>query len=116
LYVLIKILLLSFRYAWGGGSAGGRILLIEFPIFVMLFAYFFQSQKRYTRYFLIVFSAIFILWNFIVISEYMTGVDLKNIGKNVLFSARLDSLRYILKRLFCVRDLGLKLNTLLPSC
>ncbi|MCF7916180.1 MAG: hypothetical protein K9L61_00190 [Candidatus Omnitrophica bacterium] len=109
-YLVVKIIIISYNYAWGGGSPGARLLLTEFPIFVILYAYVLQLQKRrFARYFLSFVSIIFIFWNLLIISEYITGVDLSYVFFRPGLSMRLQSLKKILIYLFNYRDLGLKL-------
>ncbi|MCX5701662.1 MAG: hypothetical protein NTW64_01620 [Candidatus Omnitrophica bacterium] len=114
LYVLIKVFILSYRYAWGGGTPGARILSTEFPIFVLLFARAFQGQKRYIRYFLAFISIFFILWNFIIISEYIAQLDLNYVRGFPKLAVRVKTLQYIFSPLFYIKDLDLKLRSCLP--
>jgi len=114
LYLFIKIFILSYRYAWGGGTPGARILLTEFPIFVLLYARALRSQRKYLTHFIGIASVFFILWNLFVVSEYMTRVDLNYIAGAPGLSVRIKTLKYIFNPLFYIKDLDLKLRSCLP--
>jgi hypothetical protein len=111
LYVFIKIFLISFRYAWGGGTCGARPLLTEFPIFVLLFARALEGQKKYTTYFLCICSVFFILWNWLIISEFIARLDLKYVALHPKITTRIISLEYMRTLLFTIKDLNLKLSS-----
>jgi hypothetical protein len=109
-YLIIKIFIIAHRYAWGGGTCGGRQLLTEFPIFVLLYAYVLKKQKGFLAYFFFfTITAFFVLWNLLVISEYITKIDLKYISAALPFNIRVKALKNILDSLFYIKDLHLKL-------
>lgn len=112
--LFIKIFFMSFRYAWGGGTPGARLLLSDYTIFVLLYACALRNQKKNIQYLLFFLSLLFISWNFIVISEFMTQVDIQNIGKAVSLTTRFDSLKYLYQPLFLIKDFELKLVLLFP--
>jgi len=114
LYLIIKIFIFSFRYAWGGGSAGARQLLTEFPVFVLLYARVIQSKRRFFRYIIVIISVIFIFWNLLVVSEFMAGLDFKYVTGFPKLSARIKNLNYLFNTLFCIKDLNFKLKFCLP--
>jgi len=114
LYVFIKIFIISFRYAWGGGSAGARLLLTELPVFVLLYARVIQSKRRFFRYAIVIVSVIFIFWNLLVISEFMAGLDFKYVAGFPKLSARIKNLNYLFNTLFCIKDFNFKLKFCLP--
>jgi hypothetical protein len=114
LYVLIKLFVISFRYAWGGGSAGARQLLTEFPVFALLFCRAFQGRKKYIRYFLGISSVILVFWNLIIVSEFIRNLDWKYIRVFPGLSVRVASLKEALKCLFEARSLDLKIALFLP--
>ena len=114
-YLLVKIFIISYDYAWGGGTPGARVLLTEFPIFVILYARTLQVQKGFTKYCLFFISLIFVLWNLLIISEYVTGVDLKYVLETPRLGIRIKSLENILTSLFHYQGLKLKVSLcLLP--
>lgn len=114
-YLLIKIFIISHDYAWGGGTPGARTLLTEFPIFVILYARTLQAQKGFFKYCFFFISVVFILWNLLIISEYVIGVDLGYVFQTPKLSIRIKSLENILIPLLQCKDLNLKLNLcLLP--
>lgn len=114
-YAVIKVFVLSYRYAWGGGTPGARILLTEIPVFVLLYAKLFSNTRNYLKYPLAILSLGFVFWNFLVISEYMAHLDLAYAtgGAPPLIS-RIASLKYIFS-VFSVKGLDMKLNFLLPA-
>lgn len=115
LYLIVKIILLGYRYVWGGGTCGARPLLTEFPILVILYARALQVQKRFIKYCLFFISLIFIAWNLLIISEYVTGVDLKYVLETPRLGIRIKSLENILTSLSHYQGLKLKVSLcLLP--
>lgn len=114
LYLVIKIFILSYRYSWGGGTCGARPLLTEFPVFVLLYARAIQSQRRYLRYSIGITSVFFVLWNLLVISEYITGIDLSYVAGAHGLGIRIGTIKHIFKPLFYIKDLDLKLKLCLP--
>ncbi len=115
LYVIIKIIFLGHRYAWGGVTCGARPLLTEFPVFVLLYANFFQKQKDSLAYFLLCAATIFcVFWNLVVISQYLTKTELFYLLRNPGFGEKVQSLKYILKLLFSPNGLDLKSKVCMP--
>lgn len=115
LMVIFKILVLSKRYAWGGGTCGARPLLTEYPVFVLTYAYLWKKlNNHYLRFFLILISIVCVMWNFLVISEYMSGADIENLGKHISILHRIDNIKEIIKYLMMPKDLGLKLWLCMP--
>ncbi|MDD5254687.1 MAG: hypothetical protein PHR11_01370 [Candidatus Omnitrophica bacterium] len=103
LYLCGKIFLLSFRYAWGGGTPGARILLTEFPVFVLLFARVFRGQRLRFKVLICAVSGLCIFWNWLVIAEYMSGADIKNLGDVFSLPARCASFRHLFGLIFAVK-------------
>jgi hypothetical protein len=114
LYVLIKLFIISFRYAWGGGSAGARQLLTEFPVFALLFCRAFQGRKKYIRYLLGISSVFLVFWNLLIVSEFIRNLDWKYVRGFPGLSVRFASLKEGFKCLFEARSLDVKLALFLP--
>jgi len=114
LYLVIKIFILTFRYAWGGGTPGARLLLAESPVFILLYAQAMDSKRKYLTYFIAMVSVFFVFWNLLIISEYMTGIDLKYITEAPALSVRIKMIKKILDCIFRIRDLDLKLSVCIP--
>jgi len=112
-YLVFKIILLGFRYAWGGGTCGARPLLTEFPIFVLLYAYILNKQRGSLKVFFIIISLSFIFWNMFVISEFIARVDLSYVKKMPPLYARIRTF-HNLNQIFYIRDVRLKLLSCLP--
>ncbi len=80
IYVITKTFIISNRFGWGGGTLGPRPLVSDFPVLVLLYGTLFSFFKsRYVRAGIILISGVFIAWNFMVILEFITGLDLKYI-------------------------------------
>lgn len=107
-YLVVKTVIISYNYAWGGGTPGARILLTEFPVFVILYAYVFQTKKIFLRNIIIFVSLIFVAWNLFIISEYVAGVDLGYVFWRPPITQRLKSLQEIFVLLTETKDLSLK--------
>lgn len=118
-YLCVKLAISSFRFAWGGGNAGARQLLADFPIFVILFARAFSGRSSVARYLLIVFTVLFISWNLLTVSEYYANVDLQNspVAFNFhpdVFLPRLEVMKDVLRKLAMPRGLQLKAALIAP--
>lgn len=111
--LVIKIFMLSFRYAWGGGTPGARLLLTEYPVFVLLYAYALNKQKKLIlRAAIYLASIFFIFWNWLIIAEFIGQLDFKYILGTPPLLKRFFALKYINAELFSVKDMGLKLYCL----
>ncbi|MDD5130451.1 MAG: hypothetical protein PHS66_05325 [Candidatus Omnitrophica bacterium] len=114
-YLFIKVFVFSYNYAWGGGTCGARILLSEFPLFVLLFARVLEGQKRYVLYILGAVSVLFILWNLLVVSEFITRLDFSYIRQTPGLISRIKAVSGIAASVFFqIRGLDIKLKIALP--
>lgn len=114
-YLFIKIFILGYNYAWGGGTCGARTLLTEFPLFVLLYARALQGQRKYAVYIFGAISALFIFWNLLVVSEYITRLDLSYIAKTPRLITRIQAINRIpVSVFFTIRNLDIKLESALP--
>lgn len=111
-YIFIKILLLGYRYAWGGGTCGARLLLTELPVFVLLYARVLQQQRKRMAYIIVTISVLLIFWNLLIIAEYISKVDLSYIVKAPGLLTRICVAKNVLLSLFYPKDLMLKLKLL----
>jgi len=114
LYIIIKIIFLGCGYAWGGGTAGARHLLTEFPVFVLLFARFFNGQKKLLKYIFFFVSFLLIIWNLIIVSEFVAGVDLRYMVAAPALLTRIKMLGHIFPLLGVPKDVKLKFIYSLP--
>ncbi len=115
LYLIIKVIFLGYRYAWGGGTCGARQLLTEFPIFVLLYAWVFQKQKSFFANFLLCAATVFcVFWNMAVIAQYLTKNEFFYVLRDPGFTAKFESLKYLSKLLFYPNGLSLKLKVCMP--
>jgi len=114
MYLFIKIFIISYRYAWGGGTTGARHLLTELPVFVLLYAYAVADKKRLIRYLFYFLSIIAMLWNLLVISEFVKGVDVQYLTQAPELGVRLKSLGAIFNLLAQGKELVTKWNVFLP--
>ncbi|MCX5694755.1 MAG: hypothetical protein NT014_06545 [Candidatus Omnitrophica bacterium] len=113
--LFIKVFVFSYNYAWGGGTCGARILLTEFPIFVLLLARVLRGQKKYVLYIFGTISVLFVLWNLLVVSEFITRLDFSYISRTPGLMARIKAISDIFASvLFQIRDLEIKLKSALP--
>jgi len=113
-YVLIKIFVMSKNYAWGGGTTSGRLLLTEFPVFVLLFSRLLEIKKRRLRYAIIIAVIPFIAWNLLVLSEYMTGADFKYIVRMPPLNMRIPIIKSAFYALFYPKELYIKIQSCFP--
>ena len=91
-----------------------RLLIVDFPILVLLFAIVLQNSKIYFRYLIGILSGFFVFWNLLIISEYMVEVDWIYIIEMPEIILRVYTLKYILLLLFNMNDLIFKLKLFLP--
>ena len=113
IYLIVKIIIIGYRYAWGGGTVGPRPLLTEFPVFVLLFVSFLQNRSKLTGYFLCILSVIFVFWNWLIISEFIGGLDIKYIIRAPALSVRIAAIKHIYE-IFYIKDIPLKLISCAP--
>ncbi|MBD3264492.1 MAG: hypothetical protein GF375_05270 [Candidatus Omnitrophica bacterium] len=116
LYLLIKIFFLSFRYAWGGGTPGARLLLTEYPVFVLLFSLVLHAvwRKKILLYPLLILSVFFIFWNILIISEFMLKVDIDYIKEFPPLHERIHTAMPVIFKLFQPRHFLHKILILFP--
>lgn len=115
-YLIIKIIVISFKFAWGGGTTGARALLSEFPVFVLLLARFFSAFKSKGKIFVYILSLGLIFWNWLIISEYINHLDLSYAVRKPDLNMRIILMKIIYHKLCqpCYLDLKLYLCAL-PS-
>jgi len=113
-YLAVKIFMLSFRYAWGGGTPGARILLTEFPIFALLFLRAFQRRRRLLVAALIGLTLVSVAWNLMVIGEYVSKMDMEFLKCPPGIFAGLEGLKDVWQDIAQVRVLGFKAVFVLP--
>lgn len=111
-YLFLKIPFISYRYAWSG-TIGARVLLTGFPIFVLLYAFAYQIQRRAIKKIFVFITIIFIFWNFLIISEYLGNLDLSYLYYRPGLIDRVSSLENVVALLIEPKDLYLKLAVLL---
>ena len=109
-YSIVKLILIGRMYNPAGDTLTMRVLLTEFPCFVILYGRAIQSQRRYLVYPLIALSVFFVFWNLLIISEYMAGLDWLYITGLPIITERIKAVKYALDSLFYVNDLELKLK------
>jgi hypothetical protein len=109
-YLFIKLFIISFRYAWGGGTTGARQLLTEFPVFVLFYAYALENQKRFIRYLLCALSLLLVFWNLMVIAEFITRLDLKYLPHAPALAQRINSVAVIFDLFSRPEEMRLKLR------
>jgi hypothetical protein len=105
---------MSKNYAWGGGTTSGRLLLTEFPVFVLLFSRLLEIKKRRLRYAIIIAVIPFIAWNLLVLSEYMTGADFKYIVRMPPLNMRIPIIKSAFYALFYPKELYIKIQSCFP--
>ncbi|MBP7089139.1 MAG: glycosyltransferase family 39 protein [Candidatus Omnitrophica bacterium] len=111
--LIIKVFILSFRCAWGGGTPGARLLLTEYPVFILLYAYALEKQKKLIlRVAIYLASILFIFWNWLIIAEFISQLDFKYILGAPPLLKRLFALKYINTELFSIKDISFKLYCL----
>ncbi|OGX23761.1 MAG: hypothetical protein A2Y03_04820 [Omnitrophica WOR_2 bacterium GWF2_38_59] len=108
-YLIIKIFIISRTYAWGGGTPGARVLLTEFPVFVLLFARTISCKSNIKNLLIFTVSIIFIFWNMLLISEYLINIDLQNSLSAPKLLLRIKSIEKMFIFLFQVKDISIKL-------
>jgi tetratricopeptide (TPR) repeat protein len=111
-YLAFKLAFFINRFDPAGDSPAARYLLAEFPIFVILLAK--VMQKKHFVYPVLCVSVFLILWNLLILSEFMTGLDWVYVAGAPTLIKRLPTLKYIQYVLFSVKDLGIKLKICLP--
>jgi tetratricopeptide (TPR) repeat protein len=111
-YAVIKLFFIGNHFP--EEDFGGRFLLTEFPIFVLLYAFAIHRQRRHIRWLLGACSAVFVFWNLLIISETMKGLDWVYITGAPGIDSRINVFKHTLPALFYIKDLRLKLELCLP--
>lgn len=114
-YLVVKLILISREFS-PGEDLLSRFLLTEFPMFVLLYARVIQNinRRRYLTYFIGIASVIFVIWNLLIISEFIAGLDWAYIRGAPRIDIRIKSLKHILGLLFYINNLDIKLKLCLP--
>lgn len=91
-----------------------RLLIVDFPILVLLFAIVLKNSRKYFGYIIGILSGFFVFWNLLIISEYMVEIDWTYITEMPGIIMRVYTLKYVLRLLFHMNDLNLKLKLFAP--
>jgi hypothetical protein len=75
--LIVKILAISLRYNWHGGTVGARILITEFPIVCLLVRQAMELVRGRTRVALMAACVGFMVWNWAAVGQFVTGDDLR---------------------------------------
>jgi tetratricopeptide (TPR) repeat protein len=110
LYAIVKLFLVGKIFLPAGDGLSMRVLIAEFPVFVILYARALKGKKRYLQYFLGTASLFLIFWNLLVISEYITRLDWVYIAGIPEIMGRLSSSKYLLDSLCYIDNLDIKLK------
>ncbi|MBU4334693.1 MAG: hypothetical protein KKD07_09660, partial [Candidatus Omnitrophica bacterium] len=90
-------------------TPGARVLLTEFPVFVLLFARILSCKNNITKIFIYILSIIFVLWNMLLISEYLIGIDLNYALSAPKLILRIKSIEKMFVPVFQIKDINIKL-------
>ena len=112
IYVAFKLLITGRDPSFGGAPM--RFLSAEFPILVLFYAYLLQSQKRNIRMLIFSVSFLIIVWNFLVVAEYLTFLDWVYVFNKPSLLDRLPALKYIFNLLSPIKSFYLKIWACLP--
>jgi hypothetical protein len=119
IYFIVKLGITSFRFAWGGGSAGARQLIVDVPLCIFMYSCFLKNKKVPVVVPIILASICFVVWNLITVSEYASKVDILYIAGNPELIMRFWNMVKILTYLFVIKQFILKavlLGPLLGAC
>lgn len=76
-WLIAKLSIIGFRFAWGGGTFGARQILSELPLFTLLLAMLLQwarsLSRSWPRLLLATVSAALVFLNLLHASEYLAG-------------------------------------------
>jgi hypothetical protein len=103
--LVVKILAISLRYNWHGGTAGARILIAEFPIVCLLVRQAMELVRGRLRAALVAVCAGFTAWNWVMIAQFVSGDDLRFAVNPPGLGARLSLLSGLLRE-WRLRGLG----------
>ncbi len=113
-YLVIKLFLIRKAFGIGIEILGPRWLLMDFVIFVLLFAKLLQEAGKPLRVFILCFAVFSVFWNFFIISESLTALDWVYMVHMPGISARLKAIKYIFDFLSHANNLDIKLKYCLP--
>lgn len=107
---VMKIFLMSFRFAWGGGTPGARILISEFALQVFLIGCFFKYLRfTFRRVFAIIFCLGAVFWNMLVVAEFVAEVDLFNIARVAPLAFRVKHLETLFRLVLLPKQIAAKI-------
>ncbi|MBD3264681.1 MAG: tetratricopeptide repeat protein, partial [Candidatus Omnitrophica bacterium] len=114
-YAFLKVYWISGIFSPGGDSLSMRVVLSEWPVFVVLLAYFFQRimKRRAVKYTVYAFSLVFVFWNLLIISEYLCGLDWYYVAGSPPLPLRLQQVQYAFEFIFSSKNLNIKIATCL---
>jgi hypothetical protein len=75
--LVVKVLAISLRYNWHGGTIGARILITEFPIVCLLVRQAMELVGGRSRAALMAACVGFTVWNWMMVAQFVTGDDLR---------------------------------------
>ncbi|HQJ16032.1 MAG TPA: tetratricopeptide repeat protein, partial [Candidatus Omnitrophota bacterium] len=107
---LAKIVILGAAFGIGGGALNARLLLTEFPVFVLLYARLADTMKGRAFVILMILTAGCVIWNLVTVAEHMVGLDQWYIHIPPAALARIFSIRYLADRFSFFPSLGIKLS------
>ena len=113
-YAVIKLLFVGRMFSAGGETLSARALVAEFPVFVLLYGYTLQMQKRYLKRLLGAISLLLVFWNLLIISEYMAGLDWLYVTGAPGIMKRIQSFGHMLNLLFYANNPVIKIMLCLP--
>ncbi len=114
LYLIVKLVAVRGAFGFGLDILAPRWILMEYPVFVILFAYTMGRCGKAARVPIIIISAAAVLWNFMVISEVMMGVDWAEVVFRPGIFERVGRIRYAAGIFTNFNNLGLKFKFFLP--
>ncbi|MFA5356956.1 MAG: tetratricopeptide repeat protein [Candidatus Omnitrophota bacterium] len=113
-YVILKLFLVGRIFSPAGSGLSMRVFISEVPVLVVLYARAYGHQMKYVKRAILAASVFFILWNLLIVSEHMAGLDWSYITGAPGIAARIGSLRYALYPLLNANNIVLKLKACLP--
>ncbi|HNQ49888.1 MAG TPA: glycosyltransferase family 39 protein [Candidatus Omnitrophota bacterium] len=115
LLIILKIVIIAFRYAWGGGTPGPRVLLTDSCILALLIGYVVSIAPRPARIWLWILAGMAAAWNCLIIAEYYTGSDLYYIVSAPGVLQRLRVIPAFMSEVMRIKEPAMKFFYLAPA-
>ena len=107
-YAITKLLLIGKIFSPAAQELSMRVLISEFPVFVILFTAGLSFSNKMLSRVIMTLLPLTIFWNFMIVSKHIAGLEWLYVSSKPDLVHRIDSVKYLLDYLIVPRDVGVK--------